>query len=368
MNYKEYLLKSVLSRLYNYRLHKIQKQINANAHPPLDNFKDIILTEEEKRQIYSVWGRMKIDFSLDYFKIFKHYGFFSPFFVTNDILYPWILNVLNPLDFRSAFNHKGLYPVFYEGMRRPETAVYCINGQCYGPDNKAIGSRCLESFTFTGDWIVKPTLDHGGNGFRVIDNDKDRLPLLIKEYKGDFIVQEKLKQSPKTAVFNDSSLNTFRVTSLFLNDKVSVPSIIFKYGKKGALVDNVAAGSGTVVGLTTDGQFLDSAFNYLFDKVHTYADGKPLKDVRIDEVKDIVDFVRENHQRYLPSMGVVGWDMALDVDNKPVMIEVNTLYPGILLVQLANKTPIMGERTEEVIDVVCKCRPQLEIPYNRWFF
>ena len=367
MNYKEYIFKSVLDKLYNYRLHKIQQHVNDQLHLPLRSFKDQMLTEAEKNEIFAIWGRFKVDFSLLHFQMYKKLGTFNPYFVPCDIYYPLILNVINSLDYRLAFSHKGLYPVFYEGLKRPSTAVYSIEGKCFGPDNKIIPTDALESFVFREDLVVKPTLGYCGHGFRVIDNEKDRLPLLIKEYKGNFIVQEKLKQSPKTAIFNDSSLNTFRICSLLLNGKVSVSNITLKFGGKGSLVDNFAGG-GSSVGFTPDGQIYDYGYDGNMEKIYTYGDGKPLKGVRIDEVKDIVDFVKENHQHYLPLVGFVGWDVALDADNKPVMIEVNTTIPGVTVDQVVTNVPSFGDRTEEVIDFVLKRKPRLHIPYNKWFW
>ncbi len=76
--------------------------------------------------------------------------------------------------------------------------------------------------------------------------------------------------------------------------------------------------------------------------------------MKIEKVSEIADQMAFFHRRYMPSMGIVGWDVALDVNNQPIVIEANIINPGILFTQLANSTPIFGERTEEVVQYVVK--------------
>ena len=57
-------------------------------------------------------------------------------------------------------------------------------------------------------------------------------------------------------------------------------------------------------------------------------------------------------QLMIPNIGIVGWDVALDSNDNPLLIEVNIGGPGILYEQLCTG-PIFGERTQEVIEY-CK--------------
>ena len=70
----------------------------------------------------------------------------------------------------------------------------------------------------------------------------------------DIIVQEVVEQSPSTARFNPSSLNTFRITSLNINGRTSICSRTLKMGAPGNIVDNIGgAGGGLMAGVSAEG-------------------------------------------------------------------------------------------------------------------
>lgn len=46
---------------------------------------------------------------------------------------------------------------------------------------------------------------------------------------------------------------------------------------------------------------------------------------------------------------LIGWDLALDSESTPILIEGNTIFPGISFEQMCSG-PIFRERTDEVID------------------
>ena len=56
------------------------------------------------------------------------------------------------------------------------------------------------------------------------------------------MIQECLHQHPVMAQFNESSINSFRITTLLLNGRFTVCSIILRFGRKGMKIDNWGAG------------------------------------------------------------------------------------------------------------------------------
>ena len=54
-----------------------------------------------------------------------------------------------------------------------------------------------------------------------------------------------------------------------------------------------------------------------------------------------MDFAVNAHRLYLPAMGQVAWDLALDENCEPILIEVNLGWPGVIFDQMANGKPLI---------------------------
>ena len=116
-----------------------------------------------------------------------------------------------------------------------------------------------------------------------------------------------------------------------------------------------------MVGVEEDGTFHDYAYDNKYKRYYKTDTGIEFGKQKIGEVHDIIRIVKEYHSKYFPNLGFIGWDFALDSEEHPVLIEVNLEFPGIQMEQLASGKPIFGDRTEEVVDYVCKFNKQLII-------
>lgn len=178
--------------------------------------------------------------------------------------------------------------------------------------------------------------------------DKKELKLILSSYSSDFVIQRKIVQSEFTAQFNETSVNTFRIVTLFINNKVSLCFGVLKLGSSGRIVDNGANG-GLWVGIDKDGKLNDWGTNFKlrFSSSHN---GVSLKDKIIPNYQAIVDLAIKGHM-HIPTCGLVAWDIALDTDNNPLLVEANLWWPGISYGEICNG-PAFGDRTDEVIDFV----------------
>jgi hypothetical protein len=113
-------------------------------------------------------------------------------------------------------------------------------------------------------------------------------------------------------------------------------------------VDNVASG-GINVGITSEGVLTEGMQDEVFH-IRETPDGMPLKGYKITSFNAICDFAKELHWR-IPLCAIAGWDVCLDSDDNPMLIEVNLTYGGVLVHQLCNG-PIFGDRTEEILNRV----------------
>lgn len=178
--------------------------------------------------------------------------------------------------------------------------------------------------------------------------DKEDLRLILSSYSSDFVIQKKIVQSEFTAQFNETSVNTFRIVTLFINNKVSLCYGVLKLGSPGRIVDNGANG-GLWVGIDKDGKLNEwgTDFKLQFSTNHN---GVLLKDKVIPNYQAIVDLAFKAHM-HIPTCGLVAWDIALDLNNDPLLIEANLWWPSTSYGEICNG-PAFGDRTDEVIDFV----------------
>lgn len=212
--------------------------------PRLANKKLIELTSSEKEDVDSYFSMFGSKFDYRYWQLYKLLGGFSPCMISDEIYVRYILRVLNPIKYSITFQDKSCYSSLLHSVNQPSTIVKCVNGTLRDGAGKiitrAVGAALIQA---CGDVIMKPTTGScAGQGVKRIKSD-DRENLfeieeIVKSYGDSFIAQERVKQSELTACFNESSLNTFRVNTLNLNDKVSATNIMFRHGRNGAVVDN----------------------------------------------------------------------------------------------------------------------------------
>lgn len=311
------------------------------------------LCDEEKIAVKNMWKcDRNVGKTLSLYKRFEH---FDERFVGVEIWCPYILRILNKIDFSNVLEHKSLYH-FVWGGKIPQPKVYInrISGVFYDGKCSVISdSEAMRILQNEKSFIIKPTHDSiQGNNVAKIDNvDEYVIKSLFERYGDDFIVQEVVKQSQQTAKFNKSSLNTFRITTLNINGRTSLCNIIFRCGQGDTCVDNGGAG-GIMVGVNENGEFREYGYDKYYNKYYSTKEGAIFKGNVIEQVPEMIKIALDWHAKYLPMLGVAGWDVALDKDDKPVMIEVNLSAPGIHFEQLCTGVPIFHKRTQEVIDYI----------------
>ena len=318
------------------------------------------LTSAESAEAKKYWSRLPVKLNLAEFDVFKTLSGFDKRFLPIDLYYPYIKKSLNPDKYTFALGHKALFHNIYAHFPQPETVVLRIRGTYFNKDRHIIDkASAIEIIKSNPQCIIKPTIDTKcGKGIKIFSPTDRDFEHLLDTHGEDFIIQKVLEQSPQTRQFNPHSLNTFRVTSLFINGEVSICAISLKFAQGDHIVDNLRAG-GLMISVDEDGQFHDFALDHNFRKHFKTTDGQDFASFKIPEVKDIVTLIKEQHPLVLPNLGIVGWDIALDFNNKPVLIEPNVWYPGIQYSQHCAQRPIFNERTDEVIDFVLSHPPIL---------
>lgn len=285
--------------------------------------------------------------------LYSRNGLYSEKYIPASIYFSSIIFRLNDYRFGPAYADKGFYDTLFPDVNRPHTFVKNINGFFYDERNAISKEEAISKCQNLNGAVIKPTLfGHWGEGVKLFHTDNGHIPELdlsvvdlFSNYKKNFIIQSKLEQHPDLAKLNPSSVNTIRVMSYRKENEVIILYAVIRIGRLGKSVDNETAG-----GIKADidlqtGQIKGLAFGSPTEKDMSQTDsGVVLDKYLIPSFPQVLEFVKDLHQR-LPFFKLVGWDISVDTNGNPVMIEWNR---SAELSQVAHG-PAFGEYTEEIL-------------------
>lgn len=309
---------------------------------------------DEMKKFRNTWTFAKIsNFDMIYPRIYnKIYGYYPYAFIT-DYHLQLILEKTNRVDDCQALSNKALFDVYFDKMPFPRNYVRAISGVYYDTNMGVLSEEEALNTSLNineGTFIIKPSIISGcGREVRKInikDIDHATLREIYKIYDGEFVVQECLRQCVEIERLNPTSINSCRITSIYIDGKFGCSTVI-KIGKTGAIVDNWK--DSYLVGVDSQGNLCEFGFDINLNRVFQTDNGIPFKGVSIPCYDKMIEFVETAHKQYLPQCGIVGWDVVIDSNYEIKVIEMNLVQPGVVGEQLAS-----GTFFEDFVDVINK--------------
>ncbi|MBQ9953607.1 MAG: hypothetical protein IJO92_04700 [Clostridia bacterium] len=192
-------------------------------------------------------------------------------------------------------------------------------------------------------FIVKPIAGSGGKGVSVVSTDqyKDITAMFTDiRKKGAVVVEELVCQVDEMAALHPSSLNSVRVPTLKLKDRIVIYRPFLRIGRGNSIVDNAASG-GVFVAVDADTGICSSeGVDELGNRYLRHPDtGIVLPGFRIPRWDEAVALVKELAE-IIEGNRYVGWDLALTEDGWK-MIEGNPC--GQFVIQIATQKGIKKE-------------------------
>lgn len=275
---------------------------------------------------------------------------------------------LNQLPWCVPFSDKNMNDIVLPNMRQPHTYLKNRNGYFY-VENKAVSLEgAAEECANIGDVIVKPTLTSHGNGVKklhvengIVDAKGTSLKDLLLEYGKNFLIQDLVKQHPAMNALNPDSINTIRIVTYRKEMEVFVLYAAIRIGRKGQAIDNESAG-GISTKINMDGTLGRYAYGVPGqDKIELTDTGVILEGYQVPSFEKALAMVQEQHLN-LPFQDLVGWDICIDEEGEPVMLEWNTT-PELSQSAVG---PAFGDYTEMVIkDAMSKPNSRVGDPTYR---
>lgn len=306
------------------------------------------LSRSEMKEVKQTWPCFNFRQSdLIYLRMYKKEYGFDPYFICDHHL-GYILEKTNPYNQVAALQNKAMLDIYFNELPLPEVFVRCIANVFYDKTMKIFAiDEAMEFLKTKDEFIIKPSVETGsGKGVKKVNLNnisEEYLRELFLSYNGNFIAQEVLYQSDEIEKLNPTSLNTCRITTIFLNGKFDYSSI-FKVGKKGADKDNWSCSY--LVGMNKDGNFHRFGYDNQLNKVYKSDNDILFEGLHFPNFKAMVEFTKKYHINYFPNCGIVGWDILIDKNDNVRVIEVNLDWPGVVGEQLCSGTFFKSFRDE----------------------
>jgi hypothetical protein len=287
-------------------------------------------------------------------------GYASVDYVPEDMFYNVFETRLNPRHRREPYKDKNFFDrLGWDCL--PRTVFRIISGRLFDPSYEMIEigeAIALARDAGLAEYVVKPARD-SGSGSRVTFLDLERLAAFVQANltpESDWIVQCPIEQHPVMAALNSSSANSLRVVTVRLGAEVSVISAFLKIGTEGVRVDNVSAGS-IAVGIHEDGRLRDNGYDFHFRASTTHPDhGYSYKGAVIPSFDKLRQTCVRLHE-HVPDLDLLSWDVAIDTNAEPVVIEVNIHRQDVNITQICN-----GPVFSPYIDTVLARHPWMVVP------
>lgn len=227
-----------------------------------------------------------------------------------------------------------------------ETLLYIYAGKIYDKTRSSLQLEAAYELLCKNSEmvIIKPELGSGGKGISFTSSKEIDLVKLLNT--GNYVIQPVFEQHENLMNVHPESLNTFRVFTYITDEgDVDVKFTYLKFGVGGVKVDNGSTGGGFCF-VNKMGELENQYYNIAFEKCgEIHPDSNlSMSQIIIPNLSGVIDSCITAHQKF-PYVKFIGWDVAIGVDTKPVLIEWNARYPMLaygeaLFGPLWNETPV----------------------------
>ena len=251
-----------------------------------------------------------------------------------------------------AWADKSYYDLLFNGFPFPLSIIKNVDGLYYDNNYKIVSEEDAVNIVREYSTIfIKPSMDSGsGKNVQRCDTEKSDVAKILADYGQNFVVQLPVKQHPFLSSLNESSVNVVRVISLIFNGEIVVLSATLRIGTEGSITDNCITENGygmVCVGVDNSGKLSNTGY---------YANGKTINmkysDAYLPGYEEMVEIVKSAHER-MGHFKMVSWDVTIDENSHPVILEYNIKYQGIAYYQIANG-PLFGDLTDRILQEVFK--------------
>ncbi len=317
------------------------------------------ITRTQKDEIRVFWSAYPVKIDYKWFDIYNtlNHNFDLRYYIPHDIYYclvdPFFSNVI-----KSGYcDDKNMYDLLFHDVRQPETVVRIDNmGVCMDAGYRILTEEEAVRLCVSRKYvIIKPSVDcEGGYGIEFWDEKVDTPEQLVHLFttRKNRIVSEVVRQHKTLARIHPESINTIRIMTLMIHDRVYILSAILRMGVGSSKVDNASSG-GIFCGIDDQGNLKEKAYDVNGRMYRKHPQGETFAGCSIPNFDSCKELVQRLAPRLTNISKLCSWDIAISEDGNPILIETNMSYGQIDFHQMCNG-PIFGDLTPMVLDTVFK--------------
>lgn len=329
--------------------------------------KNVMLSSNQKKEIDLYW---KKEYGKKISKLWhrKYFAYSEKFDVRffPEILYTTELEpLLNSDNISNVLSDKSLVEIIYGNVLKldkrvviPKTICGSCKGYGYDSERKPISFKNLIALCkeLIGEYVIKPTIgESSGHGVRLINLEKgfelisgQKIEEILAQYGTDFIIQEKIEQNERYAAFHKESINTIRLLTYRMEDRIETAPAIMRIGVDDNFLDNAHAG-GLYIAISDDGILQKYGIKNGCMKMIEHPNSKiKFEGYHLPKMDQIIEVAKLMH-RCVPQIGFINWDFAVNKNNEVVLIESNMRCGGIWAFQQTWGRGVFGDNTEYMI-------------------
>jgi hypothetical protein len=293
------------------------------------------------------WNQYTNKFDINFTRYYTSInGNFDPKYIPDDLYYHVIEPRLND-EYYYPFAHKAYTPLLFD-CKKAENIISKQNGVYLDKHFRVISegeaiSLCLDA----GSVIVKPSIDtYGGHSIRKVENCHEIKKVFNDFGNNPFIAQKLIKQHQKLSEIHASSVNTIRIMTLLIHNEIHALKPVLRMGVDNKSVDNASSG-GLFCGILPDGCLKPYALSVKGAKYDKHPQGYNFENCVVPSIDKAISMVIKQAERF-PMFRLIAWDIAIDEDAEPVLVEANLVQGGLEIMQFAHG-PIFGDFTDDVL-------------------
>lgn len=261
--------------------------------------------------------------------------------------------------YQRVFADKNVTPMIAQsvGVKTPRIH-FSVSSGVYRDEDGLLTTRekAMGKLSDSGEVFIKPTVDSmSGNGCAVLNLHKGldeisgkRLDAILSQMGENYVIQERVQCHESISNLYATSVNTFRVFTYLWKDRIEHVPLIMRIGQRGGVLDNAHAG-GMFIAVEDSGSLHEVAFTEFREEYREHPDTHVIfADYSIPLVPKVIEAAEKLHSA-IPQLGVVSWDLTIDKDGQPLLIEANTFGASIWFFQMAHGKGLFGENTEDIL-------------------
>ena len=252
-----------------------------------------------------------------------------------------------------AIDDKNMYDMYFYDVNMPKTVGRIINRSFFDEKYHSISiDSLLERCLLAKHVIMKPSVGSmAGHGI-VFWNEEEGIEVLKKFLleHDNYIIQELIHQHEEINKIYAYSVNSIRIVTCNFKGKTEVLSAVIRIGQGGNKLDNASQG-GLFCGINEDGSLKKFGYSKYGETCTVHPQGAVFAQCHIPNFDRCKELVINLSNRFLRISKLISWDLAVDENGEPMIIEVNLCYGGTDIHQIANG-PLFGDKTEEVLNSV----------------